>query len=44
MSKDYAFDVFMEPVFWIVDNYVHLLGPVRKSYNQDNFIEKLLYS
>lgn len=29
MNASYATDVCMEPVFWIVDNYTHLLGPVR---------------
>lgn len=32
MSQDYAFDVLMTPIFWIVDNYVHLLGPVCFQY------------
>uniref|UniRef100_A0A1I8MF10 Palmitoyltransferase n=1 Tax=Musca domestica TaxID=7370 RepID=A0A1I8MF10_MUSDO len=27
MNASYATDVCMEPVFWIVDNYTHLLGP-----------------
>lgn len=34
MSQDYAFDVCMEPIFWIVDNFVHLLGPVSVSQAQ----------
>lgn len=27
MNSDYASDVCMEPIFWFVDNYTHLLGP-----------------
>ncbi|KNC33173.1 hypothetical protein FF38_03639 [Lucilia cuprina] len=27
MNASYATDVCMEPVFWVVDNYTHLLGP-----------------
>ncbi|XP_055381447.1 palmitoyltransferase ZDHHC16 [Condylostylus longicornis] len=27
MNQSYASDVCMEPIFWFVDNYTHLLGP-----------------
>ncbi|KAL5284990.1 ZDHHC16 family protein [Megaselia abdita] len=27
MNSSYASDVCMEPIFWFVDNYTHLLGP-----------------
>lgn len=27
MNSNYASDVCMEPIFWFVDNYTHLLGP-----------------
>lgn len=27
MNMNYASDVCMEPIFWFVDNYTHLLGP-----------------
>ena len=36
MSQSYASDVLMEPIFWFVDNFTHLLGPVSNfsaSYN-----------
>lgn len=29
MNSSYASDVAMEPIYWIVDNYTHVLGPVR---------------
>lgn len=28
MSQSYVSDVCMEPIFWFVDNFTHLLGPV----------------
>lgn len=27
LNQSYASDVCMEPIFWVVDNYTHLLGP-----------------
>lgn len=28
MSQDYATDVLLEPIIWIVDNFSGFLGPV----------------
>lgn len=36
MSQDYASDVALEPIIWIVDNFSGFLGPVNK-----HTIEKL---
>lgn len=28
MDQSYAADVCMEPLFWFVDNFTHIIGPV----------------
>lgn len=28
LNQSYVSDVCMEPIFWFVDNYTHVLGPV----------------
>jgi len=37
LSFNYAFDTLMEPLFWFVDNFTHVLGPV-SYFNQSFFI------
>lgn len=34
MDQSYAADVCMEPMFWFVDNFTYVIGPVRNNNNQ----------
>lgn len=35
MSQEYASDVALEPIIWIVDNFSGFLGPVRISITNE---------
>lgn len=45
MSQDYASDVLLEPIIWIVDNFTDFLGPVKipfEHFQSFSLIQRLI--